>query len=48
MSIFGTWWGKDFFKKKKKNKPEKLIVILALEKLKQELYELQAVLSSEV
>lgn len=33
---------------KKKKKPEKLVVILALEKLKQELYELQAVLSSEV
>lgn len=45
MSIFGTWQGKDFFKKKK---PEKLVVILALEKLKQELYEFQAVLSSEV
>ena len=44
MSIFGTWRGKNFFKKK----TEKLVVILALEKLKQELSEFQAVLNSEV
>lgn len=31
-----------------KKKSEKLVVILALEKLKQKLYEFQAVLSSEV
>lgn len=41
-SIFGTWRGKDL----KKKKIDKLVVISALEKLKQEVYEFQAVLST--